>query len=124
MKRFFYIIVITIMVFCSCSNENKTEPASPVDTIPMIVMQIQKCSRLHTAECKIHKIITHKWLGFPLFYGISRKGFIGRMYGIPCPADRDEATAQLQLELCRAGVEALRVHNVAVTLRVILAAGF
>ena len=60
MKRFFYIIVITIMVFCSCSKEGKTESASPVDTIPMIVMQIQKCSHLHTAECKIHKIITHK----------------------------------------------------------------
>ena len=64
-----------------------------------------------------------KKLGFPLFYGISRKGFIGRMYGIPCPADRDDATAQLQLELCRAGVEALRVHNVAVSLRTISDAG-
>ena len=60
-------------------------------------------------------------LGFPLFYGISRKGFIGRMYGIPCPADRDEVTAKIQLGLCRAGVAALRVHNVAVTLRAIAA---
>lgn len=67
----------------------------------------------------IHSAAEFKKLGFPLFYGISRKGFIGRMYGIPCPTDRDEATAQLQLELCRAGVEALRVHNVAVTLRAI-----
>jgi len=67
----------------------------------------------------IHRAAEFRKLGFPLFYGISRKGFIGRMYGIPCPADRDEATAQLQLELCRAGVEALRVHNVAVTLRAI-----
>ena len=58
-------------------------------------------------------------LGYPLFYGISRKGFIGRMFGIPCPADRDEATARLQLDLCRAGVQALRVHNVAVTLAAI-----
>ena len=58
-------------------------------------------------------------LGYPLFYGISRKGFIGRMFGIPCPADRDEATAQLQLDLCRAGVQALRVHNVAATLAAI-----
>ena len=63
-----------------------------------------------------------KKLGFPLFYGISRKGFIGRIYGIPRPVDRDEATAQLQIELCRAGVEALRVHNVSVTLRAIAAA--
>ena len=72
----------------------------------------------------IHRAAEFKKLGFPLFYGISRKGFIGRMYGIPRPADRDEATTQLQLGLCRAGVEALRVHNVAVTRKAILAAGF
>ena len=69
----------------------------------------------------IRRAAEFKKLGFPLFYGISRKGFIGRMYGIPCPADRDEATAQLQLELCRAGVEALRIHNVKVTLQAITA---
>ena len=67
----------------------------------------------------IHRAAEFKKLGFPLFYGISRKGFIGRMYGIPCPADRDEATAQIQLELCRAGVHALRVHNIATTIRAI-----
>lgn len=44
----------------SCSN-NKGEPAesTPVDTMNMMVTQIQKCSRLYTAEYKIHKIITH-----------------------------------------------------------------
>lgn len=71
----------------------------------------------------IRRAADFKKLGFPLFYGISRKGFIGRMFGIPCPADRDEATARLQLDLCRAGVEALRVHNVAATLRAIDAVG-
>ena len=71
----------------------------------------------------IRRAADFKKLGFPLFYGISRKGFIGRLYGIPCPSDRDEATAQLQLDLCRAGVEALRIHNVAATLRAIRAAG-
>jgi len=72
----------------------------------------------------IRRAAEFKKIGFPLFYGISRKGFIGRMYGIPRPADRDEATALLQLDLCRAGVEALRVHNVAVTREAILDAGF
>ena len=69
----------------------------------------------------IRRAADFKKLGYPLFYGISRKGFIGRMYGIPCPADRDEATAQLQLDLCRAGIEALRVHNPAATLRALQA---
>ena len=72
----------------------------------------------------IRRAAEFKKLGYPLFYGISRKGFIGRMYGIPCPADRDEATAQLQLDLCRAGVEALRVHNPAATIKAIKSAGF
>jgi len=71
----------------------------------------------------IRRAADFKKLGYPLFYGISRKGFIGRMFNIPCPADRDEATAELQLDLCRAGVDALRVHNIAVTRRAIIAAG-
>ena len=71
----------------------------------------------------IRRAAEFKKLGFPLFYGISRKGFIGRMFNIPCPADRDEATAKLQLGLCRAGVHALRVHNIAATLHAIIDAG-
>ncbi len=27
--------------------------------MPMLVMQVQKCSRLYTAEFKVHKIVTH-----------------------------------------------------------------
>ena len=30
-----------------------------IDTVPMLVMQIQKCSRLYTTEYKVHKIVTH-----------------------------------------------------------------
>ena len=30
-----------------------------IDTIPTMVMQIQKCSKLYTTEYKIHKIVTH-----------------------------------------------------------------
>ena len=70
----------------------------------------------------IRRAAEFRKLGFPLFYGISRKGFIGRMFDIPCPADRDEATAQLQLDLCRAGVHALRIHDPAATLNAIKAA--
>ncbi len=71
----------------------------------------------------IRRAADFKKLGYPLFYGISRKGFIGRMFNIPCPANRDEVTAQLQIGLCRAGVHALRVHNVAATSRIFAAAG-
>ena len=30
-----------------------------IDTIPMMVQQIKECSRLYTAEYKVHKIVTH-----------------------------------------------------------------
>ena len=30
-----------------------------VDSVPMLILQIQKCARLYTAEYKVHKIVTH-----------------------------------------------------------------
>jgi len=30
-----------------------------VDSLPMLIMQVQKCSKLYTAEYRVHKIITH-----------------------------------------------------------------
>ena len=35
------------------------EQPMATDTIPMLVMQIQKCARLYTTEYHIHKIVTH-----------------------------------------------------------------
>ena len=49
-----------IIVFSACSQKQPTEEkANVIDTIPVMVMQIQKCSRLYTAEAHVHKIITH-----------------------------------------------------------------
>ncbi len=58
-------IYICLLLFISLAllscKEKMSRMASPqIDTIPMMVMQIQKCSRLYTAECHIHKIITHE----------------------------------------------------------------
>jgi hypothetical protein len=47
---------------CSCSadKENAPEPNSEnTDSLPMLVMQIRKHSRLYTAEYRIKKIVTH-----------------------------------------------------------------
>lgn len=53
------VLMVMAMSLMGCRGE-KAEPATPqIDTIPMMVMQIQKCSRLYTAEYHIHKIITH-----------------------------------------------------------------
>lgn len=57
--RFIVIFLFCLPLFLSCSP-NKGEQASiAVDTIPMMVMQIQKHSKLYTAEYVVHKIITH-----------------------------------------------------------------
>lgn len=49
-----------ILVFSACSQKQPTEEkANVIDTIPVMVMLIQKCSRLYTAEAHVHKIITH-----------------------------------------------------------------
>lgn len=59
MKKFIPIILAFITVLLSCSKSNKQAEEQPeIDTIPMLVSQIQKDSRLYTAECHMHKIIT------------------------------------------------------------------
>ena len=60
------IMLIAILGFAmGCNNSNKdTEPeiaplAQGLDTVPMLITQVQKCSKLYTAEYRVHKIITH-----------------------------------------------------------------
>ena len=53
------ILSSTLMLCCSCSRHKTEQETVTIDTIPMMVMQIQKCSKLYTAEYKVHKIITH-----------------------------------------------------------------
>lgn len=50
------------MSFSALSCTEKAKPGdtpAAVDTIPTLITQMKKCSRLYTAEYKIHKIITH-----------------------------------------------------------------
>ncbi len=35
------------------------EQYQSIDTVPMLIMQVQKCARLYTSEIKVHKIVTH-----------------------------------------------------------------
>lgn len=58
-----YICAALAVASCSCSGEKRkadddSMPKS-IDTVPMLVMQIQKCSKLYTAEYDIHKIVTY-----------------------------------------------------------------
>lgn len=58
-KVLFFIITALLTAFSSCSQKKTEEKAQVIDTIPVMVMQIQKCSRLYTAEAHVHKIVTH-----------------------------------------------------------------
>lgn len=51
---------MTLAMCWSCCRQQKqeTEP-SATDSIPILVTQIQQCSRIYTTEYKIHKIVTH-----------------------------------------------------------------
>lgn len=56
------LCAITVVLACSGCGGDKApqrEIAVAVDTVPMMVMQIQKCSRLYTAEYNVRKIVTH-----------------------------------------------------------------
>lgn len=58
------VLVVVGLLFCHSRivHEDGETPASTVqgiDTVPMLVTQVQKCAKLYTAEYRVHKIITH-----------------------------------------------------------------
>ena len=54
-------LTLAVLLTASCGKSNGTASGNgaDIDTIPMMVRQIKECSRLYTAEYKVHKIITH-----------------------------------------------------------------
>ena len=56
-----YFVCSALLAGCSCSAESEQQQAQyqSIDTVPMLIMQIQKCSKLYTTEYQIHKIVTH-----------------------------------------------------------------
>ena len=63
MTRKFSLIylLVMLMTFMACKHGTgeTTTDERYIDTIPMMVQQIKECSRLYTAEYKVHKIVTH-----------------------------------------------------------------
>jgi hypothetical protein len=55
-----FCFMLMVLLLAACSSGNKTDKdKQPVDTMQMLIMQVQKCSRLYTVEYNIHKIVTH-----------------------------------------------------------------
>ena len=59
MRKTTYTLLIAVVLIMAACRDKAPETTPHTDTIPMLIMQIQKCSRLYTAECRLHKIITH-----------------------------------------------------------------
>ena len=57
------VVVLLLLATTRCSSSEKedapTTLAQGIDTVPMLITQVQKCSKLYTAEYRVHKIITH-----------------------------------------------------------------
>ena len=62
----------------------------------------------------LHELVR---LGYPVLCAVSRKGFIGRAYGIDEALERDEASAAEALMACELGASVVRTHNVAATVK-------
>ena len=59
-KIIILIITLTTLLMTGCKSENgDTTQVIVTDTVPSLVIQIQKCARLYTTEYHIHKIVTH-----------------------------------------------------------------
>jgi hypothetical protein len=41
------------------ASDSQQAKAQSIDTVPMLIMQVQKCAKLYTAEYHVHKIVTH-----------------------------------------------------------------
>ena len=62
MRQGHYILtfISILCILCACNGKDgQTSGSVPVDSLPTLVMQVQKCSRLYTTEYRIHKIVTH-----------------------------------------------------------------
>lgn len=57
LKHLIYIYMLFSLL--SCGEKKTSQEKVSIDTIPMLVLQIQKCSRLYSTEVHVHKIITH-----------------------------------------------------------------
>ena len=59
MKKLALYLLASVLVSAACTGGKAESEAAPVDTVPVMVMQIRKCSKLYTTEYQVRKIVTH-----------------------------------------------------------------
>ena len=94
MRKLTLYVVLLVLALASCTGGGKApEKEEPMDTIPVMVMQIRKCSRLYTAEYQVHKIVTHD-------DKVELKGsFMQQKFNIPVPMSSRKIAIPIEAKL-------------------------
>ena len=93
MYRTIFMALALAFTVLACSDK-KTEPAQEaVDTVPMMVTQLKKCSRLYTAEIRVHKIITHN------DEKTIKGSFLGNKFNINLPLSKRQVAIPMEATL-------------------------
>ena len=58
-KQFIYTLLLLLFMLSGCKKGKQEQTQKAIDTIPMLINEVQKCSKLYTVEYRLHKIITH-----------------------------------------------------------------
>lgn len=53
------VVLLTVVILLNGKCSTKTVQVAPVDTMQLLLHQIQDCSRIYATEVDIHKIVTH-----------------------------------------------------------------
>jgi len=62
MKKLIFGVAVSLFLgitFGGCRREGGDNRYTGIDSIPMLILQIQQCSRLYTTEYRVHKIVTY-----------------------------------------------------------------
>lgn len=60
MKKLALFLISSVILLTACNSGKTTDRSDrQADSVPVMIMQIRKCSKLYTAEYNVRKIITH-----------------------------------------------------------------
>lgn len=56
-KSAFLLSLAALLALAACGSRHAEDSEPAVDTVPMLVAQVQKCSRLYTSEYRLRKVV-------------------------------------------------------------------
>ena len=80
-KQFIYTFLLLLFMLSGCKKGKQEQTQKAIDTIPMLINEVQKCSKLYTVEYRLHKIIIFVMMAC-LFFGLNAYLFLYKK--LPC----------------------------------------